>query len=653
MPLKDSPLNYVYDIESTPNFFSCVIVHLHTGTRWIFEVSDWANHAPQFCEFMYALQVNGARLIGFNNFNYDWQVCEYILSIGPTFTAADAFAKTKMLIEGCGQCSMCQHGNSFRCQTNFKNMVWGSNQRVNQVDLYLIHHFNNFAKSTSLKEIEFNMRSRNIGDLPFAPGTPIDYDQRNLTLIYNCHDVSETGKFAEYSEPMIQFREDLIPTMGYDVMNYNDTKIGKKFFESELRSRAPHLLGSSKNKKQTRRDVIHFNDIILPWLDAEFETPQMQGLVRTLRNTSITKTKAPPELKEVSVTLEGFTMEVGVGGGHGSVERQCVRPPEGWKLIDVDVASYYPNLAIANRFYPAHLSETFCDIYEDVYNTRKSFPKKTAPNEMYKLALNGVYGDSGNEHSIFLDPQYMMSITINGQLLLYLLTEKILTHTNGKMIQLNTDGITFMVPEADEAMVKNICAWWEEKTKLELEFAYYEAMWIRDVNNYLAKTIEGKVKKIGAYASETQRENPATREVKWSKDHSALVVQKAAVAEMVEGVSVRQFILNHTDPYDFMLRQKGSKTVRLRTIGNGVEDPDPNNPTEGEWLQKLTRYHIAKAGQNLQKIHPPTKTAPEKFRKIGVHVGWHVAICDDMADFDPYNLEYEWYIAEADKLVIR
>ena len=374
-------------------------------------------------------------------------------------------------------------------------------------------------------------------------------------------------------------------------------------------------------------------------------------------------------------------MHVGAGGGHGSVDRQHVHPKAGWKLLDVDVASYYPNLAIANRFFPAHLSETFCDIYEDVYLRRKATAKKTAPNEMYKLALNGVYGDSANEHSIFLDPQYTMQITINGQLLLYLLTEKILETTRAEMVQLNTDGITFLVPESQEAKVREICAWWETFTKLDLEFAEYESMWIRDVNSYVAKSVDSYVKRIGAFAFETQRENPATREVKWSKDHSALVVQKAACAEMVDGVSVREFIYNHTDAYDFMLRSKATGKTRQRLLMEGEQDTPPRpeineagtpvghtdkdgtfirhtvfEPDAGQWLQKMTRYYMAKNhGGNLQMIHQPAPASKEKRKQrvIGKHVGWKVAICDEVKDFDPSNVDFEWYIQEAEKLVIK
>ena len=38
---------------------------------------------------------------------------------------------------------------------------------VDQLDLFLIHHFDNRARSTSLKVLEFNMRADNISDLPF------------------------------------------------------------------------------------------------------------------------------------------------------------------------------------------------------------------------------------------------------------------------------------------------------------------------------------------------------------------------------------------------------------------------------------------------------------------------------------------------------
>ena len=66
---------------------------------------------------------------------------------------------------------------------------------------------------------------------------------------------------------------------------------------------------------------------------------------------------------------------------------------------------------------------------------------------MLKLALNGVYGDSNNVFSVFYDPLFTMSITLNGQLLLCLLAENLMENVPGlKIIQCNTDGITVRIP---------------------------------------------------------------------------------------------------------------------------------------------------------------------------------------------------------------
>jgi hypothetical protein len=54
-------------------------------------------------------------------------------------------------------------------------------------------------------------------------------------------------------------------------------------------------------------------------------------------------------------------------------------------------------------------------------NDRTSFKKGTPENAMLKLALNGAYGKSLSEHSVLYDPKFGLTVTINGQLLMYLL----------------------------------------------------------------------------------------------------------------------------------------------------------------------------------------------------------------------------------------
>ena len=147
-------------------------------------------------------------------------------------------------------------------------------------------------------------------------------------------------------------------------------------------------------------------------------------MLNYLRAQTITETKGV--LKDVTATIDGFDFIFGTGGIHGSVSNQCVESDDEFVIVDLDVSSYYPNLAIVNRFYPEHLGETFCDIYSSLYEQRKQHAKGTAENAMLKLALNGVYGDSNNRFSVFYDPLFTMQITLNGQLLLCMLAEWLL-----------------------------------------------------------------------------------------------------------------------------------------------------------------------------------------------------------------------------------
>lgn len=113
--------------------------------------------------------------------------------------------------------------------------------------------------------------------------------------------------------------------------------------------------------------------------------------------------------------------------------------------MSYDVASMYPNIAIANRVYPEHLGESFCDSYEDSHNERKKFSKGTPENLAIKLGLNSVYGKSNDKYSPFLDPMYTMKITINGQLSLYVLMEQIVLQCDARLIWLILMVLSFIL----------------------------------------------------------------------------------------------------------------------------------------------------------------------------------------------------------------
>ena len=658
-----TPGDIVYDIETYPNIFTIGLEHTVTHQRWYFEISFRRNDLDALTQFMSICKQQGCRWVGYNNLGFDYPVMHTIYqSRNLILTAGDIYNKAMSIINA-------PHN------ARFAHMVWESDWVVDQLDLFKVHHFDNQARSTSLKMLEFNMRMDSIQDLPFDVGLELNNEQADVLVDYMWHDIKATCDFYNESKDQIRFREELTQKYNRNFMNHNDTKIGKDYFIMELEKHSPGCcyayVDGKKHIQQTPRDSINLGDVILPYV--QFEHPEFQRIHNWFKSQTITETKGA--IKDVNCSIDGFQFDFGTGGIHGSIESQVVHSDEDWIIEDWDVASYYPNLAIKNSLAPAHLGDTFCTIYEDVYNQRKGHAKGTAENAMLKLALNGVYGDSNSKYSPFYDPQFTMSITINGQLLLCMLAENLLKCADVKMIQINTDGLTIRYPRQYKDWVHSVCKWWEGLTKLELEDVEYKRMFIRDVNNYIGEYTDGKVKRKGAYE----------HDLGWHQNHSNLVVPKAAEAALVHGKDVREFIENHGDIMDFMLRTKVPRSSKL-FFGE-------------EQIQNITRYYISKDGDTLRKVMPATgpigqykrasRIPDDYFNQITTEVGegvWDERIhtknksvyedrisdvntgytvmvannmgslpCDKSEKFikDRYfsDINIDWYVREAEKLV--
>lgn len=610
---------YVHDIENYPNVFLFGAIHALTETPYIFEISHRRDDRQAFYLFTEYLREHRAEEVGYNNLGYDYPVQHSILNNIMYITNADIYKKGDSIINA---------GDENR----FTHMVWEKDWIVPQLDLYKIHHFDNQAKRTSLKTLEFNMRMENIEDLPFTSGTYLTDSQIDTLRQYLIHDLKATLMFYKHSKKLIDFRRELSAKYGRNFMNHNDTKIGKDYFIMELeKSGIQCFEPGSRKPRQTHRPSIALNSVIFPYV--HFEQPEFNRVLNWLRQQVITETKGV--FTDLSADINGFSFDFGTGGIHGSIESQTIRSTENYVIIDLDVASFYPNLAISNELFPAHLGKQFCTIYKNVYDMRSSYPKGTPENAMLKLALNGVYGDSNNVYSPFYDPAYTMAITINGQLLLCMLAEELLKIPGLSMIQANTDGLTVYVPRVFTGQVEQVRHAWEKLTRLQLEEAIYDVMFIRDVNNYIAVYEGGKkVKRKGAYCHSV--------DLGWHQNHSMQVVAKAAEAALVHNKDIRDFITSHEDIHDFMLVTKVPRNSKLLWGDKQV--------------QNITRYYVSTDGAPLTKVMPPlakslklNPDAPE--RRMSVCKGWLTTECNDMKRFNRATLNYDFYIKEAEKLV--
>ena len=614
--------DFVFDLETYPNIFTMAVEHADAPLRWAFEISDWRDDSRQIIEFLMHLKDTDSRMVGFNSLGFDYPVLHTLIRQGKA-TARNLYDKAQAII------------GSQDDEGRWNHMVYESDRLVTQIDLFKIHHFDNRARSTSLKVLEFNMRADSVQDLPFPFGTSLTREQAEVLKRYNAHDVAQTKRFYHETRPMIAFREELCAKYpGRDWLNFNDTKIGKDYFIMKLEEAGVPCYDfgpKGRTPRQTKRPQIHLKDAILPWIT--FEQPEFQRVLEWLKAQTITETKGV--FTDLVARIAGFDFVFGTGGIHGSVENEIVEADSEYAVIDLDVSSYYPNLAIKNRFFPEHLGQGFCDIYQHLYEQRKNYPKGSAENAMLKLALNGVYGDSNNVFSVFYDPLFTMKITLNGQLLLCLLAETLMNLEGLRLIQINTDGLTIRVPRGLISEVERIRGEWEQMTQLTLEEALYYRMFIRDVNSYIAEYMDGKLKRKGAYEYDLE----------WHQNHSALVVPKAAEKVLVEGAPIRETVENWPDMYDFMLRVKVPKSSYLV-----IQYPEEWGNTDFP-IQNTTRYYVAKGGGRLYKWMPPLAKKPDQWRRIGVESGWGVCVCNDIKDATA-PVDFDYYIREVEKITL-
>lgn len=707
--------DWIYDEETYPNFFSLSIIRAKDDFMRQFEISTRKNDFEGLIKCLDYIRDNEHRMVGFNNLGFDYPILHEIYeSYLKAKRKKQAFSITAEEIYELAQKQI----DSFKGE--FGHTIKPQDVILKQVDLYKIHHFDNRAKSTGLKMLEFNMLSNNIEDLPFPVGTVLTEEQMDIVMKYNAHDIKETKKFYQKSIPAIELRILLSEKYGRDFTNHNDTKIGKDYFIMRLEESIPgscytfdkkgkrHLNQTKRSKiaikdclfdyynfkepafiavldwfsKQTIKETKGvFSDILeselgdvaqyaeleekrlkfkgvpseqekalfkinfpLGWIE-EVELKGMETVVDAEGNkTKVNKKsywKVWRQAKTLNVVVNGFRFDFGTGGIHGSITDKIAKENQAYFIEDADVASMYPNIGITNKVYPLHLTSKFCDIYQDVYEQRKAYKKGTPENAVLKLALNGVYGDSNNQYSPFFDPQYTMAITINGQLSLCLLADQLMQIEDLKLIQVNTDGVTVACRHEKRAEYDHVCAMWQKRVGLELEFAQYSKMAIRDVNNYIALYKDGKVKYKGAYVWKRS-------ELGWHQNHSSLIIPMAACAAMLEGANIEEFIRKHAeDPnnkWDFCLRTKVPRSSKLF-----LRYEDGRN----EQQQNICRYYPSVGGGKLIKVMPPLAGKEEAGdRELSIDKEWNVKICNDIDNFDFADVNFDYYIKEAEKLLI-
>jgi hypothetical protein len=606
---------WIYDEEMYPNAFILCAKNVDTKQRVSFQISPYKNDKEALARWLLNDVVD---MVGYNNLFYDYQLLDYLIKTVFNLRGRDIVAK------------MYRKSSYIINKSRYPKKTYHLRK---QIDLFKINHFDNVNKSTSLKLLEFNLKMKNIQDLPYPVGTVLTKQQIDNVVDYCFNDVDATEEVYYETLPEIELREKMSAMFDIDFTNYNSTKMGEHILIKKIAEQlGEHVVystieqengGFKKIPRNTVRESIDLSEAVFDYIT--FKTEPFKRILEWFKSRVITETNGvfsniPIEeleiiegyyalkcvkwhpgkekmvwaslvdtknrLKTLNIVNFGFQYDFGVGGIHGSVLSGIYEADDEYEMRDIDVTSYYPKLAIENKFYPEQYGVEFCEIYESIFIERQKYPKKTPENLAMKLALNGSFGKSNSQHSCLYDPMYTMKTTINGQLLLCKLSEELMLNIPGcQMIQINTDGMTIKFKRSDSHLVDSICKEWENYTQLELEAVNYSRMIIKDVNNYLALSTDGYVKRKGA--AFIYKKTPG--ELELNKNFSQLVVPKVVESYFVDGVIPEDFLHGHNDIFDFFKRTKIKRSDRLWL----KRFNEKGNEIFAEETQRITRYVIS------------------------------------------------------------
>jgi hypothetical protein len=610
---------WIWDVE-TLSIFTATFLDKNSDEVRTFVLTDTINEIPQMLEF---LSKEVAGLVGYNSLHFDAQILEFIYR-NNNCTAQDIKEYANLII------------NSFDRRPDVPE--WKLKDK--HLDLYKVNHFDNKNRRTGLKWCEFGMDLENIEDMP---------EEITLEgiLQYNLNDVIATKKLLEYSEPLLSVRRPLSKLYNINCINYSNTKLGSEILLKLYCEKTKQNINDVRQLRTYRNKII-IKDILFDYIS--FNSLQFKKLYDVFYNMEIVGTKKDEDL---SINYKNFEFVYGKGGIHGSVSNKIITNNEEYVIIDADVASLYPSIAIVNGLYPEHLGKVFQDIYKkeivDVRLAEKA--KKELGNkaivEGFKEAANATYGNSNQQYSWLYDPQYTMATTINGQLLLTMLAEDLMEIPKSNIIQINTDGLTMRIPKNQVDNYYNICNKWMKLTKLQLEYAEYSKMIINDVNNYIAVYTNGKIKTKGKYEY---------KNIPLHKNKSHSIIPKAVHDYWVYNTPVETTIKNHTNIFNFCAgvkskksEQKGNAHYQMWKVVKGE--------IVKEKLSKTVRYFISKKGGTLIKFY---ETGDFEQVEAPVTNGkqiikdWKITYFNKsykLDNFEDYNIDYSYYISKAKKWI--
>lgn len=613
-----------------------------------------------------------ADYFGYNNNKYDRLMLSALLMY------YNQFDKPSKLIEflyDTSQRIIRNSDNDVLWQDNFTNMLMKNRLNFRDLDLFQIFRLDHFHKS--LKQTSINIKWYNLLEYHMPPISELDVDyyyrlteNRGLSIEqlnrlyhnsferylhpawkkemeeYNDNDVFICCELVRMNQEEIRLRYMISKEYEINVLSASRSTIADKVIV-KLYSKFTGLHPKRFIDTKTIRRKIEVSEILSDKI--QFLSPQLNDLLQSLRSLVLRGEKGEFER---TFTYAGTSYTLATGGLHSNEIPAIYVADDKQTIVDRDVTSYYPNLIRSLKVCQKHLNPKAWFRIADTIVDERTEHKHLAKDKSLSLILQikhftaaaclkivanaGIFGKMGSEKSFLCDKKAMYKVTINGQLFLLMLIER-LEDAGIHVISANTDGIVTIVPKGLEETADNICHWWEKHLGLELEFTYYNKYVTEGVNSYLTVKTDGKKKFKG-------RMNPKMYLEDLSKGYNSPIVAKAVTEYFINGTPVMETLRNSKSILDFCRTQNVNHKYYIEYTH--VVD----HKIVVEEVQRNTRFYVSLTGGSLMKVEILgwDENNQPKLKKSSLCAGQRVTVCNLVEDKDisELNINYLYYYNE-------
>ena len=613
-----------------------------------------------------------ADYFGYNNNKYDRLMLSALLMY------YNQFDKPSKLIEflyDTSQRIIRNSDNDVLWQDNFTNMLMKNRLNFRDLDLFQIFRLDHFHKS--LKQTSINIKWYNLLEYHMPPISELDVnyyyrltENRGLSIEqlnrlyrnsferylhpswkkemeeYNDNDVFICCELVRMNQEEIRLRYMISKEYEINVLSASRSTIADKVIV-KLYSKFTGLHPKRFIDTKTIRRKIEVSEILSDKI--QFLSPQLNDLLQSLRSLVLRGEKGEFER---TFTYAGTSYTLATGGLHSNEIPAIYIADDKQTIVDRDVTSYYPNLIRSLKVCQKHLNPKawfrIADTIVDERTEHKHLAKDkslsliqqikhfTAAACLKIVANAGIFGKMGSEKSFLCDKKAMYKVTINGQLFLLMLIER-LEDAGIHVISANTDGIVTIVPKGLEETADNICHWWEKHLGLELEFTSYSKYITEGVNSYLTVKTDGKKKFKG-------RMNPKMYLEDLSKGYNSPIVAKAVTEYFINGTPVMETLRNSKSILDFCRTQNVNRKYYIEYTH--VVD----HKMVIEEVQRNTRFYVSLTGGSLMKVEVLgwDENNQPKLKKSSLCAGQRVTVCNLVEDKDisELNINYLYYYNE-------